>query len=297
MYVRFVSVAQLYMSVKINKKHIPLEKYWTIRMGVLDMIHGYDDINKFLAKQKDLGGDILAVKRASSVWKTNKPVDVDECGTLYRYLQFTSWKLNLNKKFIKRGTLVRRKVNSNPEIVNWKLKKLLELDGGTSQWASAAILLGNTEKIKNPSFFLKKTIDALKHWKERRKKGKKWEAQYDELLLKQAQHFVNVLNSKSSTFVPTNPDDYCFARAFGVVNREYGEKHWPMIKHHESNRLVEMEKALKQAETGKVVTSKDHRVVQSLAMLYKTKGERVRFTHPEAVNKTWPQLWVFLKSL
>jgi len=283
--------------MKVDTKYIPLEKYWTIRMGVLDMINGHEDINRFLAKQKKLGGDILAVKKASTLWKTDKPVDIGECGTLYRYLQFASWKLDLKKKFIKRGTLVHRKITSNPKIVNWKLEKLLTLDAGTSQWASAAILLGNKEEIKNPPFFLKKTIRALKHWQERRRKNKMWEPEYDSLIQKQAEHFMSVLHHKKSKFFPSNPDDYCFARAFGVVTRAYGEKHWPMIQHHESNRLEEMEKALGQVEKGVVVTSKDHRVVQALAMLYKTKGKKIRFTHPDAVNKTWPQFWKFLKSI
>ncbi|MCR4311070.1 MAG: hypothetical protein NUV54_00660 [Candidatus Taylorbacteria bacterium] len=283
------------MKTKIETKYIPLDKYWTIRMGVLDMIHSYDDMNKFLSTQKNLGGDVLAVKKASAAWKTNKAVDVGECGTLYRYLQFISWKLNLNKKFVKRGTLVHRKMTSNPEIVNWDLKKLLTLDAGTSQWASAAILSGNKEKIKNPPFFIKKTIDALKHWKAMRNKDKRWEPRYDELLMKQAQYFIGSLNGKKSKFFPNNPDDYCFARAFGIVDRAYGEKHWPMIRHHESNRLEEMEKALDQAEKGQAVTSTDHRVVQALAMLYKIKGRKIKFKYPKSVNKTWPKFWEFLK--
>jgi len=107
----------------------------------------------------------------------------------------------------------------------------------------------------------------------------------------------NVLNYKKSTFIPTNPDDYCFARAFGIVSRKYGEKHWPMLKHHESNRLEEIEVALSQAQKDKVITSKDHRVIQAIAMLYKTKRKRVRFKYLKAVNKSWPQFWDFLTQL
>lgn len=279
----------------IRKGFIPLDKYLIIRMGVLDMMSDYKDINIFLAKQKNLGDDLLALKRAVKIWNTKKPIDVGESGTLYRFLKFASWKLKLNKKFIKRGTLLHRKVCDNPRIVHWKLKKLLTLDGRTSQWASAAALLGNTERIKNPPYFLEKTLEALKYWQERRKKNKKWEAKYDEILLKQATHFINVLRSKNSAFTPTNPDDYCFARAFGIVSRVYGEKHWPMIKHHESNRLEEMEVALLLAEKNKMVSSKDHRVIQAIAMLYKTKRKKVKFKYPKSVNKSWPQFWNFLK--
>src|SRR3989344_713925 len=278
----------------IKKGLIPLDKYWMIRMGVLDMLKGYKDINIFLSNQKNLGNDLLALRRISEIWNSQKPLDVGESGTLYRYLKFASWKLKLDKKFIKRGTLLHRKICNNSKIIYWKLKKLLTLDGGTSQWASASVLLGNTEKIKNPPYFLQITLEALKHWEEKRKKGKKWEAKYDDILLKQAIYFINILRSKNSAFTPTNPDDYCFARAFRIVSRKYGEKRWPMIKHHESNRLEEMELALLQAEKNKVISSTDHRVVQAIAMLYKTEGKKVKFKYPKSVNKSWPQFWNFL---
>lgn len=284
------------MKMIVDKKYIPLDKYWTIRMGVLDIINGYSDIQNFLDKEKNLGGDIQALHRASKVWNTSKSVDVGESGTLYRFLQFISWKQGLNKKFVKRGTLKHRKVCNNPEIANWNLKQLLELDGGTSQWASSAILLGNREKISNPPYFIKKTYEALKHWDERRKNKKRWDARYDEILLKQAKYFLNVLNSKRSIFKPTNPDDYCFARAFGVMTKAQGEKQWPMIRHHESDRLEEMEIALDQAKNNRMVMSKDHRVIHAIAMLCKTKNKKVKFKYPDSVNKSWPQFWDFLDA-
>lgn len=266
-------------------------------MGVLDIINGYSDIQEFLDRENNLGGDLQALKRVSKVWNANKSVDVGESGTLYRFLQFASWKLGLNKKFIKKGTLKHRKICNNPKIINFNLEKLLQLDGGTSQWASIAVLLGNTDKIKNPPYFLQKTHKALKHWKEKRKNNKKWEIRHDEILLKQATYFICTLNSKPSRFIPTNPDDYCFARAFGVISKKEGQKLWPMIKYHESDRFEEMEKALKQAENSTIVSSKDHRVIQAISMLYKTKGKKVRFENPEAVNKSWPQFFDFLGQI
>src|SRR3989344_4471163 len=87
------------------EKFLPLNKSWINRMGVLDMLHGYPEIHEFLSKQKDLGDDLLALKRAVDIWDTEMPIDVGESGTLYRILRFASWKLGLNKKFITRGTL------------------------------------------------------------------------------------------------------------------------------------------------------------------------------------------------
>jgi len=49
-----------------------------------------------------------------------------------------------------------------------------------------------------------------------------------------------------------------------------------------------MEEALKQTE----VISKDHRIVQAIAML---KGDKIKIKFPEVVNKNWPQFWRFLE--
>ena len=72
------------------KKFIPLDKSSIIGMGLLDIINGYKDIETFLGQQKILSENLLALKRASELWRTNEPIDVGESGTLYRLLQFAS---------------------------------------------------------------------------------------------------------------------------------------------------------------------------------------------------------------
>ncbi|KKR67734.1 MAG: hypothetical protein UU10_C0037G0003 [Parcubacteria group bacterium GW2011_GWF1_40_6] len=46
-------------------KFIPLDKSWLTRIGVLDIINVYTDIEKFIDNQKDINDDILAIKNAS----------------------------------------------------------------------------------------------------------------------------------------------------------------------------------------------------------------------------------------
>src|SRR5579872_5989212 len=106
--------------IEWREKFIPLDKYWMARMGALDLANNSDYTERFLDTQNDadLGGDVLTLKRVSKVWKTEQEIDVGEFGTLSRYLQFLSWLRGLNKTFKKGGTLVNRKVSTNPEIVN-----------------------------------------------------------------------------------------------------------------------------------------------------------------------------------
>jgi hypothetical protein len=285
---------------KDYKKFIPLDKSWIIRMGVLDLVHGYRDINDFLKKQKDLGDDLLALKRAAEVWNTDEPIDVGESGTLYRILQFISWQLDLNKKFITRIPTERlKRMPNDPNIVNLSLREIRALPDNTSQRVTAALLMGRDEPI--PEDFDYKirvtTVEAIKHWHERREQGKVWEPIIDETIKAQAEAFLQMLKGEKVSFTPQQSEDYCFARAFGFMTKEEGDRLWSNLKGNESPRTDEMEKVMAQAEAGQPIDSKDHRVIQAMAMWGAVHKKKLEFTNPEAVNKSWPLFWEFLNSV
>jgi hypothetical protein len=278
-------------------RYIPLDKSWIIRMGILDLINNHSDTINFLKNQDKLSDDLQALLQALIDWNSKQKIYVGESGTLYRFLQFASWKLNLGKKFILKGTLQKRKIFNNPEIVNWKLKDLLNLDNKTSQWASAAVLLRNKEKIINPPFKLKLTYEAVRHWKEKRAKKECWILRYDKTILAQAEAYLNLLKTGKINFIPKQAEDYCFARAFNLITKEEGERKWLSLRSHESDRIEEMEKSLDNYKNNKEIESKDHRVIQAIVMSSKAENKEVKIKFCQAVNKSWPQFWDFLKYI
>lgn len=279
---------------------IPLDKAWMIRMGILDLINGHKDILEVLNKEEDLGEDLQALKRISKVWDSDEPFDVGESGTIYKYLRFYLWKNKIEREIVKRGTLVNRKIADDPEIVNLPIADLLKLDGGTSQWASASVLYGNTEKFEGDLFYLNKTYDAVKHWKEKRDIGKVWEAKKDPTLNSQVKMFLELLET-GKTEIPnesiTDCDLYCFFRTFNLMTKEEGEKRWPHIANHETNRFEEMEDQLEKYRSENFIDSKDHRVVHALVMKSLVEGEKIEVKFPDAVNKTWPRFWEFVNII
>jgi hypothetical protein len=266
-------------------------------MGILDIVNGYGDIEKFLSTQEIVSDDLLALRRVSENWNENESVDVGESGTLYRLLQFASWKLNLDKKFVTQGTLTKRNITSDPGIVNLSQEELLKLDNGTSQWASAAVLLGDTKRLANPPFKLALTYEAFEYWNEKRRTGIVWEPRYDETIKRQAEVFLELLNSNRSDFVPRQAEDFCFAYIFGYMTAEEGEERWPALRGHESDRILEVQETLRSAKEDVDISSKDHRVVQAISMWGKVNKKDVRILYPQSVNKSWPQFWEFLNSL
>lgn len=274
----------------IEKGYIPLDKSWMIRMGVLDLVNGYRDGVKYLERhQEELNEDLKSLYRAALQWDLGDSINVGESGTLYRFLKFASWELGLDKKFVLQGTLKDREICDDPKIVDWPLEQLLTLDNRTSQWASASVLMGNQERVQNPPYKLQVTYDAVEHWKTVRESGEVWKPRFDETIWAQASAYLQWLKDGKMDFVPQQAEDYCFSRAFDIMTAEKGKARWPSLRGHESNRIMEMEKALQERE----VTSRDHRVVQSIAMLKKSKEGIV---NPDCVNKSWPQFWRFLED-
>lgn len=85
--------------MKEYHKFIPIDKSWLTRVGVLDIIHGYTDIEEYVDHVHKASDDIVAIKNASIAWRKNLPINVGESATLYRLLRFAAWKLSL-KKFL-----------------------------------------------------------------------------------------------------------------------------------------------------------------------------------------------------
>jgi hypothetical protein len=274
---------------------IPLDKSWIIRMGLLDLIHGHEDIVLFLSTQDVLSDDLIALRRVCAAWNTEGEIEVGESGTLYRFLLFACWKLHLKKKFVTEGTLSQRKIGQNSSIAHLTQRQLLELPGEpTSQWASAAVLLGDTERLVDAPYKLSVTYQAVDYWRSRRIKGEAWEPRQDQTILSQANTFGRLLKGERPDFVPQQAEDYCFARAFGYVSREEGARNWPALSGHESDRLEEMEKVLADARSGREILSRDHRVLQAAIMWGKVNKTIVKVRYPNAVSKSWPEFWQFI---
>ena len=271
----------------IGEGYIPLDKSWMIRMGVLDMVHGLDDITTFLEKQDALGDDLQALLQVSKRWHTNDTLQVGESGTLYRFLKFASWYQDNPKVFLREGTLGTREICNDHSIINWSQEQLLTLDNGTSQWASAKVLMGDGARLEQPPYKLALTYEAQDHWNSKRSNRKCWNPRYDDTILNQAAAFVHYKKTGEMHFTPLQSEDYCFARAFDIISPEEGEQLWPSLRGHESDRIAEMEQELQ----GNRILSKDHRVVQATTM-----AKDIPAKYPNAVNKTWPQFWKFLEQ-
>lgn len=273
-------------------KFIPIDKSHCIRMTLIDLFkYGKNSTHKF--NKGIICDDLMSLNVTVRNWTstpTNNVVYVGESGTLYRLTQFYAWKNSLPKYFIKAGTLHYRNINSNPSIINLPQSELLKLDNGTSQWASAAVLAGDAERLPNPPNKLRLTYNCIDNHHD------SWQPVLDETIHRQARYFVSLIEKTNSEFVPNHSEDFCFAYAFGKITGDEGLKRWPALLSHESNRIDEMEREYERARSGTRIASKDHRVVQALALWGLLHRKTVSFEYPQAVMKSWPLFWNFVQE-
>ena len=302
----------------VEERFIPLDKSWINRMALLDFINGSSHTIRFLTEHYDeLGDDLKAAHMAYvELNQGKKEIHTGESGTLYRFLKFFSYKQGLGLELVPEGTLVDRVKGfcNDPDMVNWSLEELLNTKDRTTQWASAAILCGETRRIETDEPKIRASYDAVDHWYSRRKQGKYWKEQHDLTILAQAMGYLSLLKEEGTKYISRHAEDYCFARAFGFITKEEGETRYPSLRGHESDRIVEMEKQISNLKNRRIIDSDDHRVVQAISMYYivnnKAKikdaisrgmtGEEVvrriqgKFSNPYCVSKSWPQFWKFL---
>ncbi|MDB5204774.1 MAG: hypothetical protein JWP09_802 [Candidatus Taylorbacteria bacterium] len=280
---------------------IPLDKSWTNRMGILDLKGSSDRTIRFLEGKSDLPDDLKALLRASRAWISGeRNIDVGESGTLLRCLRFLAWTRGLKETFVVHNTLKKRVeegcITNDPAIIHFSLEELLKLDNGTSQWATAALLARDScEPVAHPSFRLLQTYEAVEHWHATNKAGQHWQAKHDDTIAKQAGAFLQMLLGLESGFVPAHSEDYCFARAFEIIDATEGLKRYPSLVGHESNRIAEMEETFRLYSEGMPIPSRDHRVVQAISMRALLDRKSIRIDHADCVNKGWPQFWNFMK--
>ena len=276
---------------------VPADKTITRTKIALDDREGFTDTAEILASYPyQLPEDVISFHRALRQYRASLPVEVGEGGAGYRSLLYLSHLERKPTVFIKSGNLIPRPIYEDADLVTMSDEELLTLDDETSQYGSARITWDPFAKMKpelvQSKFKLALVETAIHDWYTARREGRRWQVQSDATIYRQAAAYFECLTTAQIDFAPMQSEDYCFARAFGVMTAEEGLARWPTLPGHESNRITEMELAINQAtsEDG-IVTSNDHRVVQAVALRFGLP--KSRFAHPDCVAKSWPLFWEF----
>lgn len=269
------------------KTKLPLSKSWTIRMIFLDMLYGkktdYKVITSLNNSKEKLSDDIkAALNTAETYLSEGDKYDVGDSGTVCRFLIYILGEKDY--QLLKGVQLSRRKIDPPDDLNKLSLEELLKLK--TTQYASAALLTGIVPIDDLPSK-CKLTVEARKVYFEN---NGEWISREDEVIARQLDNY-----SKGGRFNPLIAEDYCYSRVFEFITKEEGEKRWPELKNHESDRIKVMEEALSDLKV-EVDVHEDHRVAMAVALKQKSLGLPVNINNRECVSKSWPEFWEWLEE-
>ena len=280
---------------KMEKDFRPLSKSWAIRQLFLDMIYGgktgYKVIRYFHGQSRtDLSKDVRAAfDCALNYLKGRYVFPVGNAGTVCR---FTIYIMHGKKYLMHMGKQLRERMKKMQPVpanlTDLSVAELLRL--GTSQYASAALLLGaKPTGIKNLHPKCKLAMEARKVYFEN--KGR-WVPRYDEVILGQLNNFLHGKEIKDPI-----AEDYPCLRAYNLTTREEGTRRWPELADHECNRLKVMERICKRGFDRYVRVPKDHRVIMAVALRQKSLGLPIRLDNRKEVAKSWPTFWKWLRLI
>lgn len=271
---------------------MPWHKSLIIRFVFQDVTHG--KIERSIKWLEDnygsLGDDLQATLRTLQQFKAGKDLDVGESGTLLRFWRYYLLSIGDTRRIIVRGTARKRQFYAGEDVIDMDTEELLALDDGTSQWASIAALCGRIERpVGELPGHLELTFNAIKLWQDAKFYQEMWPARKDRYIIEMVEAWLEWRRTGIMKLKVDNAEKVFLAAMFGLITAEEAHQQFPQMIHHESNRI----KAIKRYRHWwwLIVGSRDHRIVQGLAM----RGRRRWFLHRHCVNKTWPQFWRFME--
>jgi hypothetical protein len=278
---------------------IPLDKTYMRIMLALDDMHSFTDTDEIIQPyNSELPDDTRMFRLALEDYSADEPIRVGEGGANYRTMLYRSLIDSTPRSFVKDGSLVGRNIYQEVDLLTMTNTQLLGLNRGTSQYLSARFLWDPEAQISsseiNSHYKLKIVKEAVEHWYDARQKGEPWSPRKDVTIRRQAESYLKMHSTLEldTNFYMEQSEDYCFARVYGLATPADGERKWPALRDHESDRINSMEIAIEQATTGQIINVNDHRVVQAIAMRFGLPPER--FKHPDCVKKSWPRFWEFI---
>lgn len=271
---------------------LPWHKSLIIRFVFLDLIHGKIERSiKWLAdNEATLGDDLLALLRTMKQFLAGEDIDVGESGTLLRFWRYYLLLIGDTRRIIVRGTAHKRRFYQGNDVIDMEDKELLYLDNGTSQWASIAALCGRIERpTRKLPGHLELTFNAIKLWQDAEFYEEMWPARKDRYITEMVEAWLEWKRTGVMKLTIDNAEKAFFGAMFGLIPPEEAYRQFPQMVDHESNRIKAMRRY--RHWWWFIVGSRDHRVVQALAM----SGKWCVFLHRGCVNKSWPQFWRFME--
>ena len=256
---------------------IPYDKYWLFGLGILDMLHDYDDIYSFLElNTNNLTTDLYDFKFTVIDWYSNLSIIyIGKSFALFNILSFIITKLNRNKLLYYDNTIIDN-TNTLP-FSNYTQQQLLDIN---IYWCIALILLGDPIRLSNPPIKIDIIYQAYQHWKEKRSIGEYWIEKKNIYIQNLFDYFLHLYHNS----IPIN------------IEIEL-PKMLKLIHYNQNYQNTTKIQLLVQQYNNGIIDIKDSKLIECIILISILSKKKITITYPELVKKNWNKFWIYFTRL
>ena len=256
---------------------IPYNKYWLFGLGILDMLHDYDDIYSFLElNTNNLTTDLYDLKMAFLDWYSNKSIIyTGQSFALFNILLFIITKLKVNKLLYFDNTIVENHTALN--YINYTQHQLVDIN---IYWCIALILLGDPVRLSNPPIKIDIIYKSYQHWKEKRSIGEYWIEKKNIYIQNLFDYFLELRNNSIKINIEVE-----LPKMLKLINYNQNYQDTTKIK-----LLIE------QYNNG-IIDINDSKLIECIILISILCQKKITIKYPKLVNKNWNKFWIYFTRL
>ena len=252
---------------------IPYDKYWLFGLGILDMLHDYDDIYSFLElNTNNLTTDLYDFKLTFLDWYSNKSIIyIGQSYALFNIILFIITKLKVKKPLYYNNTIIDG--DSVLPYCNYTQQQLLDIN---IYWCIALILLGDPVRLSNPPIKIDIIYQSYQHWKEKRSIGEYWIERNNIYIQNLFDYFLQLYH---------NPIDI-------DINIEL-PKMLKIINYNQDYQDTTKIQLLVQQYNNGIIDIKDSKLIECVVLISILCKKKITIKYPELVKKNWNKFWIY----
>lgn len=253
---------------------IPYDKYWLYGLGLLDMIHNYDDIYSFLElNSNNLTTDLYDFKLTFLDWYTNKDIIyLGKSYALYNILLFIISKLDINKTLYFNNNMIEEKLSL--DYINLTQLELIDIN---IYWCIALVILDDPIRISSPPTKLDIIYQSYQHWKEKRKIGEYWMEKKNIFVQNLLDYFLQLQSQSTEIDIELE-----LPKMLTIINYNH-----PYIDTNNIKLLIE------QYNNNSIIDTKQPKLIECMVIISILSKKKITIKYPELVKKNWNKFWIY----
>lgn len=280
--------------LNIDSGLLPIDSWEVMCLLLLDVVNNVKRAPEQLFKLSTKPDRVVATLTALSGWRKGNDVLVRNDMQLFQMLKFVAWRLGIEKKFVREGTLRNIVSLEDPSFADLGIMDLLEVDH-SGVFASAATICGDRISRSDMPLlmppYLERTAHAVYLWHQAEKYRQPWGIPIDLSAVRQLKAMVSLIRGEGVVFEPECPRDFFFGKIFGRVTLDDALERWPDFALSFKERIKLFDAQVAKYSNQKIIESPYGPEMRAMVMHSKTRRSRCLVDNRCVATHDWPDFW------